>query len=112
VRKSFSPTMLMPFREMASEAALVLLSSDIKADSTYIPAKKPDSRRWHARTICGEFEILTTGHKWYDTRAKKGGGGAIDLAMHILGLSFVDAVKHLNGKVPPRALNKVAMKSL
>ena len=43
----------------------------------------------------GEFEILTTGLKWYDTRAKKGGGGAIDLAMHVLGLSFVDAVKLL-----------------
>jgi hypothetical protein len=31
----------------------------------------------------------------YDTRARKGGGGAIDLAMHVLGLSFADAVKHL-----------------
>jgi hypothetical protein len=39
---------------------------------------------------------LTTGPKWYDTRAGKGGGGAIDLAMHVLGLSFVDAVKSLN----------------
>ena len=34
--------------------------------------------------------------KWYDTRARKGGGGAIDLAMHVLGLTFVDAVKSLN----------------
>ena len=40
-------------------------------------------------------EILTTGPKWYDTRARKGGGGAIDLAMHVLGVSFVDAVKQL-----------------
>jgi hypothetical protein len=38
---------------------------------------------------------VTTGLKWYDTRARRGGGGAIDLAMHVLGLSFVDAVKHL-----------------
>jgi hypothetical protein len=44
---------------------------------------------------CGEFEILTTGVKWLDTRANKGGGGAIDLAMHVLHLSFVDAVKLL-----------------
>ena len=43
----------------------------------------------------GDFEILTTGPKWYDTRARKGGGGAIDLAMHVLGLSFVDAVRRL-----------------
>lgn len=60
--------------------------ADIKADPTYVPAKNPGSRRWHARTSYGEFEILTTGHKWYDTRAKKGGGGAIDLAMHVLEL--------------------------
>ncbi len=46
-------------------------------------------------TALGEFEILTTGPKWYDTRARAGGGGAIDLAMHVLGLSFVDAVKRL-----------------
>lgn len=103
MRKSFSPMMLSPFREMASEAALVLLSSDIKVDPTYVPAKNPNSRRWQVRTTYGEFGLLTTGHQWYDTRAKKGGGGAIDLAMHILGLSFVDAVNHLNGIVRPRA---------
>ena len=102
MRKAFSPTTLKPLREMASEAALVRLSIDIKADPTYIPAKDPNSRRWHARTSYGEFEILTTGPKWYDTRSKKGGGGAIDLAIHVLGLSFVDAVKLLTGKAPPR----------
>jgi hypothetical protein len=41
------------------------------------------------------YEIVTTGSKWYDTRARSGGGGAIDLTMHVLGLSFVDAVKRL-----------------
>jgi hypothetical protein len=87
VRKSFSPTALKSFREMASEAALVLLSADIKADPTYVLAKDPDSRRRQARTSHGEFESLTTGPKWYDTRAKKGGGGVIDLAMYVLGLS-------------------------
>jgi hypothetical protein len=61
-----------------------------------VPAKDPRSRRWHVRTASGEFEILTTGPaKGYDTRAKKGGGGAIDLAMHLRQASFVDAVKLL-----------------
>ncbi len=32
------------------------------------------------------------GPKWFDTRAEKG-GGAIDLAMHLLRLEFVAAVK-------------------
>jgi hypothetical protein len=76
--------------------ALALLSIYCKADPTYVPRKDPCSRRWHVQTVCGEFELLTTGVKWYDTRAKKGGGGAIDLAMHLRQLSFVDAVKLLD----------------
>jgi hypothetical protein len=81
---------------MLSEDALALLAIYYKADPTYLPIKDPRGRRWHVCTACGEFEILTTGsNKWYDTRAKKGGGGAIDLAMHVLHLQFVDAVKYL-----------------
>jgi hypothetical protein len=95
VRRSFNTATLTRFREMSSEDALTMLAIDVKADPTYVPLKALQSRRWHARTSCGDFEILTTGPKWYDTRAKKGGGGAIDLAMHVLGLSFVDAVKLL-----------------
>ena len=70
----------------------------IKPDLTFTPAKDAGSRRWHALTTQGDFEILTTGLKWYDTRARKGGGGAIDLTMHVLGLSFVEAVKHLTSQ--------------
>ncbi|MGH8257478.1 MAG: hypothetical protein ACRET0_14835 [Steroidobacteraceae bacterium] len=87
---------------MSSEVALAALAMHCKADPTYVPAKDSTSRRWHACTSCGEFEILTTGAKWYDTRAKAGGGGAIDLAMHILHVSFVDAVKILTVGAPPR----------
>jgi hypothetical protein len=82
-------------RRLPSEAVLAELVADIKPDPTFSPMKDPGSRRWHARTPQGDFEILTTGAKWYDTRARKGGGGAIDLAMHVFGLSFVDAVKRL-----------------
>ena len=73
-----------------------MLAIYCKPDPLYVPTKDPRSRRWNVRTASGEFEILTTGSaKWYDTRAKKGGGGAIDLAMHLLQVSFVDAVKLL-----------------
>jgi hypothetical protein len=88
---------------MPSEDALALLAVHYKSDGTYVPVKNRRSRRWHVRTACGEFEILTTGpHKWYDMRAKKGGGGAIDLAMHLRQLSFVDAVKLLTEYERPR----------
>jgi len=81
---------------MPSEDALALLAVYYKADPTYVPIKDSGSRRWHLTTASGDFEILTTGpHKWYDIRAKKGGGGAIDLAMHLRRLSFLDAVELL-----------------
>ena len=81
---------------MPSEDALALLAVYYKADPTYVPIKDSSSRRWHVTTASGDFEILTTGpHKWYDIRAKKGGGGAIDLAMHLRRLSFLDAVRLL-----------------
>ncbi|MFI4867510.1 MAG: hypothetical protein ACHQDB_10480 [Steroidobacterales bacterium] len=95
VRRSFSPDTLERLRDLPSEAVLAHLAMQIKPDPTFIPVKDAGSRRWHAFTTQGDFEILTTGPKWYDTRARKGGGGAIDLTMHVLGLSFVEAVKHL-----------------
>jgi len=87
--------MLTRLREMPSEAAVALFAIHCKAHPTYQPIKDPRSRRWHLRTDGGEFELLTTGTKWYDPRAGKGGGGAIDLAMHVMNVSFVDAVKLL-----------------
>jgi len=73
-----------------------LLAIHCKADPTYVPLKDPRTHRWHVLTVCGEFEILTTGPaKWFDTRAKKGGGGAIDLTMHLLQVPFVEAVNRL-----------------
>ncbi len=95
VRRSFDSATLTRLRAMPVGDALDLLSAHVKPDATYLPLKDGHSRRWHVSTARGEFEILATGVKWYDTRAQLGGGGAIDLAMHLLGLSFVDAVKHL-----------------
>jgi hypothetical protein len=100
-RRSFSPALLTGLRQMPAGDALPLLAIEVKADPTYRPIKTGRSRRWHVRSAHGQFEILTTGPKWYDTRARRGGGGAVDLAMHILGLSFVDAVKYLRGAAGP-----------
>lgn len=43
----------------------------------------------------GVSELLVTGPKWYDARLNKGGGGAIDLTMHLFRLDFANAVKRL-----------------
>ena len=95
LRRSFDAETLIRLRAMPACDALALVAIHLKADTTYVPLKTDLSRRWHVRTSSGEFEILTTGAKWYDTRGRHGGGGAIDLAMHVLGLSFVQAVRNL-----------------
>ena len=96
MRRSWTIATLATLRDIPSEQVLSSLAIDYKADPTYVPVKDPRSRRWHVHTGCGDFEILTTGpHKWFDTRAQKGGGGAIDLTMHLLQAPFVEAVKRL-----------------
>ena len=100
--RRFNRATVACLRGMHGEDALALLAIYLKADPTYKPIKDMTSRRWHLRTACGEFEILTSGAKWYDTRAKKGGGGAIDLTMHVGELSFVDAVKFLQERTRAR----------
>ena len=94
-RRSFDESMLAQLRRMPSDQVLRRLSIHLKPDRTYVPRKALDSRRWHLLTERGDFEILTTGSRWFDTRERRGGGSAIDLAMHLLGVSFVDAVKRL-----------------
>jgi hypothetical protein len=95
VRRSFDAVTLARLRAFPAELALVRLAIEVKPDRTFRPNKDSRSRRWQVLTERGDFEILTTGPKWYDTRARRGGGGAIDLTMHLLGLSFVDAVRYL-----------------
>ena len=46
---------------MPSELVLRQLSIQVKADSTFVPRKSRESRRWHVLTDRGDFEILTTG---------------------------------------------------
>ena len=101
LRNSFSASTLTRLRQMPACDALALLATYLKPDPTYRPVKDDRSARWHLSTGHGEFEIVTTGPKWYDTRTKRGGGGAIDLAMYLLDLSFVEAVKLLMRKASP-----------
>lgn len=95
MHRSFTREALTRVRDIPSAQALSLLATCCKADPTYVPVKDPRSRRWHVCTAGGDFEILTTGPKWFDTRAKKGGGGAIDLTMHLLQVPFAEAVTRL-----------------
>jgi hypothetical protein len=99
-RRSFDESMLEQLRRMPGDQVLRRLAIHLKPDRTYVPRKTPESRRWHLLTERGEFEILTTGSRWFDTRERCGGGSAIDLAMHLLGVSFVEAVNRLRNEPP------------
>jgi hypothetical protein len=105
-RRPYSPAVLARLPEQPSEEILARLAIHLKVDSTFAPAKDIRSRRWHVHAAGGDFEILTTGLKWYDTRARKGGGGAIDLTMHLLGGSFVEAVRFLTEKATTRGADR------
>lgn len=94
--RSFSEDTLQWLREMPLQEACSRLGLFWKEDPDFTPAKDKRTRRVYvSRQDGGVFELLVTAVKWYDARAERGGGGAIDLAMHLLDTEFVPAVKAL-----------------
>jgi hypothetical protein len=83
---------LLRLRQIPAALALAALATYAKRDSTFVPTKSLTTERWNATVGCYQFELLLNGPKFYDTRTKVGGGGAIDLAIHLHRLSFIDAV--------------------
>ncbi|MDU4225341.1 MAG: hypothetical protein E7I20_05540 [Streptococcus sp.] len=96
-RRSFPPELLARLRDMPVSDALDALGLYWKRDPDFRPIKDKATVRLNVSIGGGGVELLVTGPKWYDTRAEKGGGGAIDLAMHVLRLDFVSAVKRFEG---------------
>ena len=86
---------LEKFRSADCAMLLPLLADYVKADVSFVPMRDSHTHRWHLRVGDREFELLTTGPKWFDTRLQRGGGGGIDLAMHLLALDFKQAVTKL-----------------
>ena len=91
---------LVAYREMDCAVALPLLADYCKQDRDFTALKNAHSNRWHVRAGSYDYEILTTGPKWFDTRANVGGGGAIDLAMHLHRMNFKQAVAKLRTAKP------------
>lgn len=89
---------LTRWREMDASAVLGTLADHAKVDSSFHPRICPQTHRWHAHLAGREWELLCTGPKFWDVRAKRGGGGAIDMAMYLYGLPFKAAVALLKEK--------------
>ncbi len=66
-----------------------------KRDPTFTPRSCLQTTRWHCSVEGAEYELLCNGAKFYDTRAGIGGGGAVDLAMHLKQLAFKPAARLL-----------------
>jgi len=94
-RKAFDDADLERLRDVSIPHALTLLGLYWKADPDFKPAKNSNTQRLYVSVGSRVVELLVTDMKWYDTRADKGGDGGIDLAMHLLSLDFVHAVKAL-----------------
>lgn len=83
---------------MAAQKVLLALADYAKKDPTFVPLKNRATERWHATVGGLEYELLLTGEKFFDTRQQRGGGGAVDLAMHLLRTDFRGATTLLRVK--------------
>ncbi|WP_336696255.1 MULTISPECIES: hypothetical protein [Burkholderiales] len=115
-RKSFDDETLAWVRAMPLSQVLDRLRDDgllfWRRDADFRPEKDERTVRLFLSSSSGfAWEILVTGPKWFDVRAGKGGGGSIDLVMHLLGIDFVKAVKLLSaGAVVPGQRNSTLHK--
>ena len=83
------------FRHVPTLTCLAALGAYVKVDRDYVPTSAKTTQRVHVSVAGHDWELLVDGVKFYDTRAKVGGGGAIDLVMHLWGAPFKKAVKIL-----------------
>lgn len=84
-------------RSMDAAAVLSRLADHAKPDPTFKPISAEHTSRWNVTAQGRNFEFLLNGPKFYDTRLKRGGGGAIDLAMHLFTIDFKRAIERLRG---------------
>lgn len=94
-KKSFDSVFLADLRHIPIQELLTKLGLYCKIDTDFLSIKNKNTKRLHISVGNSVFEIIITGQKWYDQRQAKGGGGCIDLVMHILKLPFVKAVKKI-----------------
>ncbi len=87
---------LLRWRSLDSVVVLLALADFAKQDNTYVPEKAAGSTRWHASVLGRDFELLLTGPKFWNTRERVGGGGAVDLSIHLTGFNFVKATALLS----------------
>lgn len=94
-RKYIPEADLKLLRSLDLAEVLNQMCIDFKPDASYQPRQHANSMRWHVTVDAYVHELIITDRRWFDTRAGKGGCGAVDLLMHILGIGFLEAVHRL-----------------
>lgn len=89
---------LARWRELEAVDVLCAVAEHVKQDADFRPQKSSRTTRWHASVGGLDYEIVCTGPRFMDTRASQGGGGAVDMVMHLLRLNFNGAVAVLKAK--------------
>ena len=79
------------WRELDALLMLEKLESYVKADDTFEPLSTHGTQRYHVNADGQDFELLLRGPKFFDVRLQRGGGGAVDLVMHVRQVDFKGA---------------------
>lgn len=82
-------------RGLPALEVLASMAEHMKLDRDFVPVRSAGTSRVHVSANGQDWELLVDGPKFFDTRASKGGGGAVDLVMHLWGVPFKKAVKML-----------------
>lgn len=90
-RRSVDNSTLERWRALDALLVLEKLGCYAKVDTTFEPLSAQGTQRYHVNAEGQDFELLLRGPKFFDTRFQHGGGGAVDLAMHVLQLDFKGA---------------------
>ncbi|HDR9072854.1 TPA: hypothetical protein QDA97_001570 [Burkholderia vietnamiensis] len=67
---------------------LSLLAEHIKIDWDFWPTQATPTRRYFVNAVGADWELLIDGPRFYNTRTRRGDGGAIDLVMHLWPVPF------------------------
>lgn len=89
---------LTRWRTLDAVVVLRAVADHLKQDTAFRPRHSHDTTRWHASVAGHDYEILCTGPRFLDTRANRGGGGAVDLVIYLLGVDFKHAVEVLEDR--------------
>ena len=80
---------------MDAAEVLCRLAEYVKEEPDFVPRGDRRTRRFYVNAAGHDWELLLTGPKWFDVQSGAGGGGAVDLAMHLWRLPFKQAVRVL-----------------